>query len=113
MKGKYPEYPAVPVRDGREMFLRSAREFADRVALQHKKDGRWVPITYRELHASVEQLAGGLAALGLRPVEHKVAIVGENRPEWAISYLAAACTGLVCVPIDKELKETEVSNILH
>jgi long-chain acyl-CoA synthetase len=49
----------------------------------------------------------------LQPSSDKVAIVGDNRPEWAISYLAAACTGIVCVPIDKDLKETEVYSILY
>src|SRR5262249_385733 len=113
MKGKYPEYDAVPITDVRDMFIKSSEKFADKVALQHKKDGRWIPITYRNLRMAVEQIAGGLAAFGLRPVESKVAIVGDNRPEWAISYLEAACTGIVCVPLDKDLKETEVYHILY
>jgi long-chain acyl-CoA synthetase len=113
MKGKYPEYDAVPITDVRDMFIKSSEKFADKAALQYKKDGRWIPITYRDLRVAVEQVAAGLAAFGLRPVENKVAIVGDNRPEWAISYLAAACTGLVCVPLDKDLKETEVYHILY
>lgn len=113
MKGKYPEYSAVPITDVRDLFLKSTHRFANKVALQHKKGGRWIPITYRELRAAVERTGCGLAALGLVPVESKLAIVGENRPEWAVSYLAAACTGIVLVPIDKELKETEVYHILY
>jgi long-chain acyl-CoA synthetase len=111
-KGKYPPYPADPISDIREMFLNSTRRFADKIALQSKNEGRWIPITYGELRSEVELIAGGLAALGLQPSTDKLAIVGENRPEWAISYLAAACTGIVCVPIDKDLRETEVHNIL-
>jgi long-chain acyl-CoA synthetase len=113
MKGKYPDYDAVPITDLRDMFIKSSEKFADKAALQYKKDGRWIPITYSDLRFAVEQVAAGLAAFGLRPVESKVAIVGDNRPEWAISYLAAACTGLVCVPLDKDLKETEVYHILY
>src|SRR5688500_10765397 len=93
LKGKYPEYPAAPIRDIREMFVRSTDEFAERNALQHKKEGRWIPITYRQLRVAVEEVAAGLASLGLEPEEGKLAIIGENRPEWAFSYLAAACTG--------------------
>ena len=111
-KGKYPEYPSEPISDIREMFLRSTRNFSEKPALQYKKSGMWIPISYRELRMQVEQVACGLAALGFAPVTGKLAIVGDNRPEWAISYLAAACTGIVCVPIDKDLKETEVRNIL-
>jgi long-chain acyl-CoA synthetase len=113
MRGKYPAYPAEPISDIRQMFLRSAEKYAGRTALQYKSGGRWVPITYRELKEAVEQAACGLAALGLRPEASKLAILGDNRPEWAVCYLAAACTGIVCVPIDRDLKETEVFHILY
>jgi long-chain acyl-CoA synthetase len=112
LKGIYPAYPSEPISDIREMFLKSAKRNAEKVALQQKKDGRWIPITFSDLRAEVESISCGLAALGLQPSAGKLAIVGDNRPEWAISYLAAACTGVVCVPIDKDLKETEVYNIL-
>jgi long-chain acyl-CoA synthetase len=111
-KGIYPAYPADPISDIREMFNKSARTFADKIALQSKNEGRWIPITYEQLRAEVELIACGLAALGLRPSTDKLAIVGENRPSWAISYLAAACTGIISVPLDKDLRETEVFSIL-
>jgi long-chain acyl-CoA synthetase len=113
MKGKYPPYDAEPISDVRDMFLKSTERFPDSIALQYKKGGRWIPLTYRELRDAVEAVACGMAALGLAPAESKVAVVGENRPEWAITYLAAACTGIVLVPIDKELRETEVYHILY
>ena len=113
MKGKYPENPTDHTTDIRDIFLNSTRKYADRIALQYKKGGRWIPITFRDLRTAVEEAACGLAALGLQPVESKVAIVGDNRPEWAISYLAAATTGIVCVPIDRDLRETEVYHILY
>jgi long-chain acyl-CoA synthetase len=112
-KGIYPAYPADPISDIRELFMRSTRNFPDKIALQSKNEGRWIPITYRELRSEVELIACGFAALGLQPSSDKLAIVGDNRPEWAIGYLAAACTGIVCVPIDKDLKETEVYSILY
>jgi long-chain acyl-CoA synthetase len=111
-KGIYPAYPAEPVSDIREMFKRSTRNFSEKIALQSKNEGRWIPITYGELRSEVELIACGFAALGLAPSTDKLAIVGDNRPEWAIAYLAAACTGIVCVPIDKDLRETEVYSIL-
>jgi long-chain acyl-CoA synthetase len=112
-KGKYAPYPAYPISDIRDMFLQSTAKFAGRVALQHKKGGQWLPISFLQLRESVESIACGLAALGLVPRESKLAIVGENRPEWAVSYLAAACVGIVGVPVDKDLKETEVYHILY
>ncbi len=113
MKGKYPEYPTEPIVDIRQMFVDGTDRYGERIALQYKKHGTWIPITYRQLRVAVEELACGMAALDLQPVENKVAIVSDNRPEWAISYLAAACTGIVCVPIDRDLRETEVYHILY
>lgn len=112
VKGLYPPYPAEPVSDVREMFLNSTRKFAGKIALQSKRNGMWIPITYEQLRAETERIACGLAAMGMQPANDTLAIVGDNRPEWAVSYLAAACTGIICVPIDRDLKETEVCNIL-
>ncbi len=112
LKGLYPAYPADSVSDIRDMFLRSTAKHKNKIALQAKKAGRWIPITYGELRSDTELVACGLAASGLQPVTGKLAVVGDNRPEWAISYLAAACTGIVCIPIDRDLKENEVQNIL-
>jgi long-chain acyl-CoA synthetase len=112
MKGIYPAYPTDPVSDVRDMFLQSTRKYAGKIALQSKRDGQWIPITYEQLRIETELIACGLAALGMQPMTGKLAIVGDNRPEWAVSYLAAACTGIICVPIDRDLKETEMYNIL-
>jgi long-chain acyl-CoA synthetase len=112
MKGIYPPYSADPISDIRDMFCKTTQRFPDKVALQYKNSGKWIPITYGELRADVEAVASGLASLGLQPSSGKLAIVGDNRPEWAVSYLAAACTGITCVPVDKDLRETEVYNIL-
>ena len=112
LKGIYPAYPADPITDIRDMLLKSTAKHKNKIALQSKKAGQWTPITYEELRTEVELIACGLEASGLKPVTGRLAIVGDNRPEWAISYLAAACTGIVCVPIDRDLKETEVHNIL-
>jgi long-chain acyl-CoA synthetase len=112
-KGIYPAYPVHSITDVRDLLVGSAEKYPEKIALQHKKAGRWIPVTYRELFAEVEATACGFALLDMQPQKSKLAIVGQNRPDWAISYLAAACTGIICVPIDKDLKEIEVYNILR
>jgi len=42
-----------------------------------------------------------------------VAILGENRTEWVVSYFAVTCSGFVAVPIDRDLKEREIRHILE
>jgi len=111
--GLYPAYPAHFVSDVRDLFLKSTEKYPDKTALQYKQAGRWNSISYLQLRTEVGQVACGLASLGLKPLSGRLAIVGNNRPEWAAGYLAAACTGIVCIPIDKDLKEGEVYGILH
>ena len=63
-------------------------------AFRSKVGGAWVGITHRETLERVKAISLGLRELGIKPGD-KVAIVSENRPEWAITdfaCLAARCT---------------------
>jgi long-chain acyl-CoA synthetase len=82
------------------------------VALRSKQAGTWVGISYREMAAQVEHLSIGLQELGLRRGD-RVAILSENRPQWAIAdyaCLAARCTD---VPIYPTLPTRQVEYILR
>ncbi len=82
------------------------------VALRSKRAGRWVDIGYRDMSARVQDLSVGLQELGVRPGD-RVAILSENRPEWAIAdyaCLAARCTD---VPIYPTLPAKQVEYILR
>ncbi|MFA5093937.1 MAG: long-chain fatty acid--CoA ligase [Candidatus Omnitrophota bacterium] len=80
------------------MFFARADRYGSRCALRYKRDGRYRDITWSEFEDKVKDLAFGLIALGLKPGE-KVAILSENRPEWAFSDLAVLSSGCVDVPI--------------
>jgi len=97
-----------------EMFERSAQEFADIVLFRMRApDGEsWREYTYRESLEIVRKLAWMLVnRFGLQPGMH-AAVIGENRPEWAFSYLAIQWAGGVVVPIDARLTPTEIRHIL-
>jgi long-chain acyl-CoA synthetase len=82
------------------------------VALRAKRGGRWVDIGYREMAEQVQDLSIGLQELGVRPGD-RVAILSENRPEWAIAdyaCLAARCTD---VPIYPTLPSRQAQYILR
>ncbi len=77
-----------------------------------KQDGRYVPISSGELKASVERLALAMYDRGLRPGQH-VAILSENRPEWAITDYACAISGLPSATIYSTLIATQSAFILN
>jgi long-chain acyl-CoA synthetase len=106
-----PLYPTYPIQTLRDLLHEATNRYRDRIALQSKVDGVYRPLTYVQLRESVQALATALMGLGLSK-EDRVAILSENRTEWSVAYLAAVCSGLVAVPIDKELKAEEVQHIL-
>jgi long-subunit acyl-CoA synthetase (AMP-forming) len=98
------------VTDMRHMLEESVALYADRTAF-HVKDvpaGPYRQISYRQMKQDVDALGTALAAQGLR----RVAVIGENCYQWAISYLAVACGGGVIVPLDKELNASELKQLL-
>src|SRR5450759_1534963 len=69
----------------------------DRVMLQRQVLG-WVPISSTEIYRGVVGVARALESWGVRKGD-RVAILGENRPEWTITDFAALALGAVTVPI--------------
>ena len=91
-----------------DVFESSVEKFPDKLAL--KKDD--TEYTYAQLKAEVIKLKNHLLDLGLKKGD-KFAVFGENRPEWAIGYLAIVRAGLICVPVDRLLSEAEILHILR
>jgi len=83
-----------------DMFQRVCDRFGaeERPALMYKEESGYVGISYRELRERVELFANGLASLGVRKGD-RVAIIAENRPEWAISDFAIVSLGAIDVPV--------------
>ena len=67
-------------------------------ALNHKVDGEWLHITAATFVERVQNVALGLAGLGIRPGD-RIALLSENRPEWSIVDLAILSLGAINVPI--------------
>ena len=71
-----------------ELFTRLADRYrgTDRTVLRHKPNDTWIDISWEDLEARVHALAGFLHKQGVRPGD-RVAILSENRPEWAVTPL--------------------------
>src|SRR4030065_2312709 len=77
----------------RKLLLRNAERLGDRkVAMREKEFGIWQEFTWKEYHEHVKSFSLGLTSLGLSPGD-KVAIIGDNRPEWVWAEGAAQAAG--------------------
>ena len=83
----------------------------ERVALREKEFGIWQSFTWREYHDHVRDFSLGLVALGLEPGD-KVAIIGDNRPEWVWSEIAAQAAGAASVGLYQDSNLTEVAYVI-
>jgi long-chain acyl-CoA synthetase len=95
------------------LVARARDKFGERVFAQRRApSGDFARVTYEQLYDDVGRLG---AALGKAGVSHgtRVGVVGENRYEWAVAYLAVTGGGAVCVPLDPQLKAKEIGSILE
>ena len=105
--------PGIGVFTLLELVARAREKFGGRVFAQRRLgSGEFARVTYERLYDDVVRLG---AALGKRGVAHgtRVGVIGENRYEWAVAYLAVTGGGAVCVPLDPQLKAKEIGRILE
>jgi long-chain acyl-CoA synthetase len=96
-----------------QIFLTGAERFAGRpAAMRRKIDGAWHNISYDTLRTRVRHLGLALQSLGLAAGD-RVAIISENRPEWAIADYACLLTRLVDVPIYTTLAPHQIAYMLR
>ncbi|MEJ7810060.1 MAG: long-chain fatty acid--CoA ligase [Gemmatimonadaceae bacterium] len=95
-----------------QLFFEAADRHDKVVALQSKVGGKWQPISHRTLVERVRRAALGLRALGVGRGD-RVAILAENRPEWAIADFACLTSGVTDVPIYPTLLAEHVAYILR
>ena len=93
------------------IFQETVARHGARPALKHKVGKEFETISYAELAERVETMASGLSALGIGKGD-RIALLSENRPEWAITDLAALALGVVVVPIYPTLPPPQIAFIV-
>lgn len=104
------EFNTIP-----ELFRRLCDRYRDqdRPVLRHKvRDEGWQDITWDELEDRVQGLAGYLRRQGVEEND-RVALLSENRPEWAISDLGTQIAGATNVSIYTSLPPAKIAYILR
>ncbi len=104
-------YDVRPISTIRELIETSADEFKNRTAFVLKKDDKLYEKRYHEVMTEVKNFAAYLNAHGFEG--KRVAVIGKNSYQWALTYLAVTSGTGVIVPVDKDLKAPEITNILR
>jgi long-chain acyl-CoA synthetase len=91
-----------------KLLRKRAEEYgAYKVAMRQKKFGIWEEYSWREYYEKVKYFCLGLLSLGLDKSD-KIAILGENKPEWFWAELAAQSLGAVAIGIFTDCTPSEV-----
>lgn len=93
-------FPNVPYD---QLLRMAAYRNPDRCAIVYHN----LYFTYREVVSMVNSIANGLHNLGLRKGD-KVCLLMTNRPEYTVTFIAAASIGLVVSPMNPAYKDREV-----
>jgi long-chain acyl-CoA synthetase len=93
-----------------EKFRITVKRFPDRPCFTIYSPNR-VCLTFSEALSRIERTAAFLASEGVRKGD-KVAVTGKNSPEWAVAFMGALFAGATVVPVDYQLKNDEIENIL-
>ncbi len=94
------------------LFFDSVAKFDKPDAMLFKRDGTWQTLSSRVLADRVRQVALGLQELGIKRGE-RVAILSENRPEWAVADYAALTSGLTDVPLYPTLPAEQLPYLIN
>jgi long-chain acyl-CoA synthetase len=113
MNKNAPLYEVRPISDLRDMLEQSRKLYADQTAflVKDKRGEPYRAIPYSQYAADVDALGTAFADLGL--VGGRIAILGEARYEWYVTYLATVNGTGVVVPLDKELPVQEIRTLLQ
>ncbi|MBI9071659.1 MAG: AMP-binding protein [Melioribacteraceae bacterium] len=95
-----------------DMVFNSVDSYNEKLALEDLSKTPISSVTYGELFNNILRFGNALKSIGLKERSH-VAIIGENRVQWALSFLTCMCFNHVVVPIDKNLTANEILNIIH
>lgn len=105
-------YKVEYVETIREFIRATVNRYPDRWAYMYKDvhGEPWKHITYQDFYRKMNGLGTSLLNMGLKG--ENMAVVGESSYRWVLSYFTIASGAGVVVPIDKNLEEGEMVNLL-
>lgn len=105
-------YETIKINDLKDMLNKTKEIYSDKPAYKIKiGEGKYKVFSHKEVREMVDALGTALIDMGLK--DKRIAVIGENRYEWEIAYLAIVCGTGTVVPLDKSLPENELESLIE
>ena len=102
----------IEVNDLKDMLKKTGEIYGDRPAYKIRiAENNYKVFTHKEVREMIDGLGTALIDLGLKG--KRIAVIGENRYEWEIAYLAIVCGTGIVVPLDRSLPENELKKLVE
>ena len=102
----------IEITDLKDMLKKTGIEYGERPAYKIRiVENKYKIYTHKEVRDMVDALGTALISLNLKG--KRIAVIGENRFEWEIAYLAIVCGTGIVVPLDKSLPENELKRLIE
>ncbi len=111
MRKNYPFYKVEPFRTVKEMLAKRAETHKNHPAYKFEEGKSVREVTYGEFYETVRCLGEALTEMGYR--HRHIACIGHNSYLWICVYVTTLCSNNVFVPIDKELPENDIKNVIE
>lgn len=95
----------------REVVLYSRANFSNRPAFFLRNKTGYDKISYEKFTTDILKLGASLIDRGYSGGKH-IAMIGENSYQWLVTALAVCSSGNILVPVDKELPEDDILNVV-
>lgn len=106
-------FEATEFENIKELIYNAVSKYQEKTAfvIKHKeKEVSYENVTYTRLLEEINQLGTKFYDLGYQ--KKRVAIVGRNCYQWALTHLSNLLGGILSIPLDKELQVEELESCL-
>lgn len=104
-------YKSRKINNFRDLVFYSIQHYSNHIAYKYKNkpsDKEVITKTYADAGKDIKAFGTAMLNRKLK----RVAVIGENRYEWCMTYLGITTSGLTIVPLDKLLPSQEIENLI-
>ena len=113
IKKRNEPYATTHYETVKEFFYRSCKLYPEEDCILEKPDKKepYKVFTYTDFYNDVMAFGTALIKI-LHQKDKRIVIVGETQYDWYLSYMSILCGVGIAVPVDRELPDNELENLI-